>query len=72
MSVVVEVIGLEFTGLIKYRVRLQTEGKAYIALYSCSLYFGKRTSERSERVCFPTNLFIPYSTCTSNENETYT
>ena len=32
-----EVIGVDFAGPLKYRIRSKTEGKAYIALYSCSL-----------------------------------
>ena len=32
-----EVIGVDFAGPIKYRIRSKKEGKAYIALYSCSL-----------------------------------
>lgn len=35
-----EAIGVDFAGPIKYRVRSKTEGKAYIALYSCSLTRG--------------------------------
>ena len=64
LSVVFEVIGLEFAGPIKYRVRLKSEGKVCIALYSCSLYFGKRTNERSEKVSFQTIclLYIAYLT----------
>lgn len=31
------VIGLDFTGAIKYRVQPRAQGKAYVALYSCSL-----------------------------------
>ena len=32
-----EVIGVDFAGPLKYPIRSKTEGKAYIALYSCSL-----------------------------------
>ena len=35
-----EVIGIDFAGPIKYRIRAKTEGKAYLALYACSLTRG--------------------------------
>ena len=35
-----EVIGVDFAGPIKYRIRAKTEGKAYLALYACSLARG--------------------------------
>ena len=35
-----EVIGVDFAGPIKYRIRAKTEGKAYLALYACSLTRG--------------------------------
>ena len=34
------VIGVDFAGPLKYRVRPKTEGKAYVVLYSCSLTRG--------------------------------
>ena len=34
------VIGVDFAGLIKYRIRAKTEGKAYLALCACSLTQG--------------------------------
>ena len=35
-----EVIGVDFAGPIKYRIRAKTEGKAYLALCACSLTRG--------------------------------
>ena len=35
-----EVIGIDFAGPIKYRIRAKTEGKAYLALCACSLTQG--------------------------------
>ena len=35
-----EVIGVDFAGPLKYRVRSKKEGKAYLALYACSLTRG--------------------------------
>ena len=35
-----EVIRVDFAGPIKYRIRAKTEGKAYLALYACSLARG--------------------------------
>ena len=35
-----EVIGVDFAGPIKYRIRAKTEGKAYLALCACSLKQG--------------------------------
>lgn len=32
-----QVIGVDYTGLIKYKKRERVEGKAYIVLYACSL-----------------------------------
>ena len=35
-----QVVGVDFAGPLKYRVKTKTEGKAYIALYACSLTRG--------------------------------
>ena len=35
-----EVIGVDFAGPVKYRIRAKTEEKAYLALYACSLTRG--------------------------------
>ena len=37
---IITVIGVDFAGPIKYRIRAKTEGKAYLALYACSLTRG--------------------------------
>lgn len=36
-STLLEVIGVDFAGPIKYCIRVKTEGKTYLAWYPCSL-----------------------------------